>query len=92
VISAICCSFLPFRKSSVATGRRAITLQQATTISTNAATTASGLHSQMKTVRQNLATAVQNDATATISQVSTTIGNLVAQEISNQANTKGSVL
>jgi hypothetical protein len=46
----------------------------------------------MKTARQNLATAVQNDDTATISQVSTTIGNLVAQEISNQANAKGSVL
>ena len=62
--------------------------QQATTIFTNAATTASGLHSQMKTAHQNLATAVQNDDTATISQVSTTIGNLVAQEISIQANAK----
>jgi Spy/CpxP family protein refolding chaperone len=31
---------------------------------------------------------VQNDDTATISQVSTMIGNLVAQETSNQANAK----
>jgi Spy/CpxP family protein refolding chaperone len=60
--------------------------QQATTIFTNAATTASGLHTQIKTARQNLATAVQSDDTGTINQISTTIGNLLAQEISNQAN------
>jgi Spy/CpxP family protein refolding chaperone len=62
--------------------------QQAMTIFTNAATTASGLRTQMKTARQSLATAVKADDTATISQASTTIGNLVAQEISNQAIAK----
>jgi Spy/CpxP family protein refolding chaperone len=62
--------------------------QQATTIFTNAATTASGIRSQMKTARQSLATAVQNDDTAAISQLSSTIGNLVSQQVSNAATAK----
>lgn len=62
--------------------------QQATTIFTNAATTTSGLRSQLKTARQSLTTAVKNDDTASISQASTTIGNLVAQMISNDATAK----
>jgi hypothetical protein len=40
----------------------------------------------MRIARQNLATAVQSDDTGTINQISTTIGNLLAQEISHQAN------
>jgi Spy/CpxP family protein refolding chaperone len=57
----------------------------ATTIFTNAATTALGLRTQLKTQRQGLTTAVQNNDTATIGSVSTAIGGLVAQMVSNKA-------
>jgi Spy/CpxP family protein refolding chaperone len=59
--------------------------QQATTIFTGAATTAASLHSQMKTARQSLATAVTNNDTASISQLSSTIGGLVTQLVSAKA-------
>ena len=60
----------------------------ATTIFTNAATTASGLRSQLKTAHQSLTTAVQNNDTAGINSLSTTIGGLVAQLVSAQATAK----
>jgi Spy/CpxP family protein refolding chaperone len=46
------------------------------------------LHSQMKTARQNLATAEQNNDTAAIGQISSTIGGLVTQMTSTVANSK----
>jgi Spy/CpxP family protein refolding chaperone len=66
------------------------TAQQATatTIFTNAATTTSGLRTQMKTAHQSLTTAVQNNDTANISSLSTTIGGLVTQLISAQASAR----
>ena len=60
----------------------------ATTLFTNAATTASGLRSQMKNARQSLKAAVQNNDTATIGSASNTIGGLVAQMISAEATAK----
>jgi Spy/CpxP family protein refolding chaperone len=57
----------------------------ANTIFTNAATTALGLRTQLKTQRQSLTTAVQNNDTATIGSVSTAIGSLVSQMVSNKA-------
>ena len=58
----------------------------ATTIFTNAATTASGLRAQMKTAHQSLMTAVQNNDTAAINSQSTTIGALVSQMVSAKAS------
>jgi Spy/CpxP family protein refolding chaperone len=62
--------------------------QQATTIFTNAATTASSLHTSLKTAHQTLNEAIQkNDATG-IEQASTTIGNLTAQLTSADAKAR----
>jgi Spy/CpxP family protein refolding chaperone len=60
----------------------------ATTIFTNAATTASGIRSQMKTAHQNLTAAVGNNDAASISSLSTTIGGFVTQLVSAQASAK----
>jgi Spy/CpxP family protein refolding chaperone len=60
----------------------------ATTVFTNAATTVSGLRSQMKTARQSLVTAVQSNDASSIASLSTTIGGLVTQMISAQASAK----
>lgn len=59
--------------------------QQATTILTNAATSAQSLHEQMRTAHENLKTATQKNDTASIDQIASTIGNLTAQTISIQA-------
>jgi len=59
--------------------------QQATTIFTTAATADATVHSSMKTARQSLATAVKSNDTGAIQQASTTIGNLTAQLVLNQA-------
>jgi Spy/CpxP family protein refolding chaperone len=53
--------------------------QQATTIFTNAASTAQSLHSSMKSAHQALNTAVTSNDAATIESTATTIGNLTAQ-------------
>ena len=59
--------------------------QQATTIFTNAATTAATVRNNMKTAHQSLGNAVKNDDTSSIDQISITIGNLMAQMISTEA-------
>lgn len=63
----------------------------ATTIFTNAATANSGLRTQIQAARQSLATAVQNNDTAGIGTASTTIGGLVGQLVSNEANAYASL-
>ena len=59
--------------------------QQATTIFTNEATSATTLLASLRTARQSLRTAVENTDANTINQLSTTIGNLTAQLASNEA-------
>jgi Spy/CpxP family protein refolding chaperone len=59
--------------------------QQATTILTNAATAEANVHSQMKTARLSLTTAIRNNDAATIDQVAASIGNLIAQSTATQA-------
>lgn len=61
---------------------------QATTIFTNAASSASSLHTQMKTARQNLEAAIQKNDTASISQISATIGSLTTQMTQAEATAK----
>jgi Spy/CpxP family protein refolding chaperone len=59
--------------------------QQATTIFTNAATAASGVHNSLRSARQNLQTAVTSNDGAGIDQASAAIGNLTTQLTSLQA-------
>ncbi|MFB3813165.1 MAG: Spy/CpxP family protein refolding chaperone [Terriglobales bacterium] len=59
--------------------------QQATTIFTNAASTHTTIHENMKTARQNLANAVRNNDTAVIDQLAATIGNLTTQATATHA-------
>jgi len=59
--------------------------QQATTIFTNAATGAAGIHDSMKTAHQNLQTAIKNNDQNGITQASTTIGSLTSQMIAAEA-------
>jgi len=59
--------------------------QQATTIFTGAASTEASLHANMKTAHEGLGDAVKTNNSATIEQFSTTIGNLTAQMVANQA-------
>jgi Spy/CpxP family protein refolding chaperone len=59
--------------------------QQATTIFTSAANTASSLHSNMKTAHENLRTAIKSNDTAGIDQAAATIGGLTKQLTSAQA-------
>jgi Spy/CpxP family protein refolding chaperone len=62
--------------------------QQATTIFTNAASTAGTLHSSMKSAHQALNEAVQKNDGAGIDQASSTIGNLTAQLTSAEAKAR----
>jgi Spy/CpxP family protein refolding chaperone len=59
--------------------------QQATTIFTDAATAALTVRSNLKAAHQSLSSAVKNNDTSSIDQVSTTIGNLMAQLVSTEA-------
>lgn len=59
--------------------------QQATTIFTNAESSASSLHQQMRTERHNLNAAVKSNNTGAIDQIASTIGSLTAQMTSTQA-------
>lgn len=61
---------------------------QATTIFTGEANSFSSLHSQMRTARKNLETAIQKNDTAAISQLSAAIGNLTAQMTQADASAK----
>lgn len=53
--------------------------QQATTIFTNAANGGASFHSDMKTARENLQTAIKNNDQNGIATAATTIGNLTSQ-------------
>lgn len=59
--------------------------QQATTIFSNAATSESGLQSQVKTARQSLNTAVKNNDATSIDQAASALGALAAQRTSIHA-------
>lgn len=59
--------------------------EQATTIFTNAATADATVHSSLKTAHQGLGDAIKTNNTANIEQFATTIGNLTAQVVANQA-------
>ena len=59
--------------------------QQATTIFTNAAAAGATAHGNLKLAHQNLETAVKNNDTAGIDAAATAIGNLTAQQISNES-------
>ena len=61
---------------------------QATTIFTGAANNMSSIHSEMKTTRQSLQTAVKNNDTAQINQLSSTMGGLAGQMIQSRATAK----
>jgi Spy/CpxP family protein refolding chaperone len=65
--------------------------QQGTTIFTNAAASEQSLHSQMKTARQSLAAAIEKNDAAAISQISTTIGGLVAKQTLNDATARAAL-
>jgi len=62
--------------------------QQATTIFTNAGTTANSLHSSLRGAHQALNEAIQKNDGAGIEQASATIGNLTAQLTSAEAKAK----
>jgi Spy/CpxP family protein refolding chaperone len=62
--------------------------QQATTIFTNAGTSESALHQQMKTARESLTAAVKSNNAAAIDQAAATIGSLTTQLTSIQAKAK----
>jgi Spy/CpxP family protein refolding chaperone len=62
--------------------------QQATNIFTTSATAASSLHSQMKSARQSLTTAVKNNDSAGINQQSSAIGSLATQLTAAKATAK----
>ena len=59
--------------------------QQATTIFTNAATAEASVHTNLKTAHDSLTAAISKNDIASIDQVSTTIGNLTAQQTSIDA-------
>ena len=59
--------------------------QQATTIFTNAANAASGVHQGLKTARQSLQTAIAGNDSAGIDQAAATIGGLTTQLTSVEA-------
>jgi Spy/CpxP family protein refolding chaperone len=59
--------------------------QQAMTIFTDAATTALTVRSNLKTAHQSLGNAVKSNDISSIDQVSITIGNLTAQQVSTKA-------
>ena len=59
--------------------------QQATTIFTDATTTALTVRTNLKTAHQSLGNAVKSNDTSNIDQVSISIGNLTAQQVSTEA-------
>ena len=59
--------------------------QQATTIFTAAANAETSVHTNLKTAHDSLTAAVNKNDLASIDQISTTIGNLTAQQTSIEA-------
>ena len=68
-----------------ALGLTAAQQQSATTIFTNAANSSKSIHDSLRDAHQKLETAIHNNDTASIDSLSTTIGNLTAQMIANEA-------
>jgi Spy/CpxP family protein refolding chaperone len=66
--------------------------QQATTIFTNAMTSAKSMHDQMRTAHQTLQTAITNNDAAAIEQAANSIGNLTAQSVSLHAKSEAAFL
>jgi len=65
--------------------------QQATTILTNAAGNKKEARGGMRTAHQNLQTAIKSNDAAGIDAAATSIGNLMAQNISAEAKTKAAL-
>jgi Spy/CpxP family protein refolding chaperone len=65
--------------------------QQAATIFTNAATAGASVHSNLRLAHQNLEAAVKNNDTAGIDAAATAIGNLTAQQISNESKAQAAL-
>ncbi len=59
--------------------------QQATTLLTQVVNNGKTIHEQMRTAHENLQTAIKNNDAASIEQISSTIGNLTAQQTSAHA-------